>query len=173
MRLNDLSLIDQVVLVLIVEEPRHGFGIAAEIARDEALSMAMSVRRPLVYRALNDLESARLIEPARTETGKRGAPRTIYRATKVGNRHASEWLEAVVTHPRDARIELLAKFALRSRRGMSNRRLAARQRKHFEPIATSLRKKTDPTSPTADLVRKWRHESISAMIGLLRELERA
>ena len=173
MRLNDPSLIDQVVLALLVEEPRHGFGIAAEIARDEALSMAISVRRPLVYRALNDLEAARLIEPARTETGKRGAPRTIYRATNDGKKHATAWLEAVVTHPRDARIELLAKFALRSRRGLSNRRLAARQRKHFEPIAASLRQKTTAISPTADLVRKWRHESINAMIGLLKELERA
>lgn len=173
MRLNDPSLIDQVVLALIVEEPRHGFGVAAEIAEDEALSMAISVRRPLVYRALNDLETARLIEPARTETGKRGAPRTIYRATTSGRRHTTEWLDAVVTHPRDARIELLAKFALRSRRGMSNRRLAARQRRQFEPIAASLKRNAATASPTADLVRKWRHESINAMIRLLRELERA
>jgi PadR family transcriptional regulator AphA len=171
-RLNDLSLTDQVVLALIAEEPRHGFGIAAEIAHDEALSMAIVVRRPLVYRSLNHLEDARLIEPSRTEAGKRGAPRTIYRATKSGIRQTDEWLEAVVTHPRDARIELLAKFALRSRRGLSNRRLAARQRKHFEPIAASL-KKSVATSSTADLVRKWRHESINAMVGLLRELERS
>lgn len=173
MRLNDLSLTDQVVLALIVEGSRHGFGIASEIAQDEALSMAISVRRPLVYRALNDLETARLIEPARTEIGKRGAPRTIYRATKGGIRHTTEWLETVVIHPRDARLELLAKFALRARRGMSNRQFAATQRRHFEPIAAALRATVKGTSPTADLVRTWRYESINAMIGLLRELERA
>jgi len=171
MRLLELSLTDQVVLALLVEEPQHGFGIVSSIQRDDALSMAISVRRPLVYRSLNDLESAGLITPARTEDGKRGAPRTIFRATPKGKRTADAWLNSIVTHPRDARLELLAKFALRARRNMPNRRLAGQQRRHFESFATSL-SGTEPLTPTAELVRKWRYESINAMIGLLRELER-
>jgi len=172
MRLLELSLIDQVVLALLVEEPRHGFGVFHSIQQDDALSMAISVRRPLVYRSLNDLEKAGLIIPARTEEGKRGAPRTIYRATPKGKRTTTTWLDSIVTHPRDARLELLAKFALRSRRNMSNRRLAGAQRRHFESLADSFGR-TEPLTPTAELVRKWRYESINAMIGLLRELERA
>ena len=171
MRLLDLSLIDQVVLALVVEEPQHGFGIFASIQRDDALSMAISVRRPLVYRSLNELEGSTFITPARTEKGKRGAPRTIYRATPKGRRTADAWLNSIVTHPRDARLELLAKFALRARRDMPNRQLARNQRKHFESLATSLAP-TTATTPTAELVRKWRYESINAMIGLLHELER-
>ena len=177
MRLSELSLIDQVVLALLVEQPQHGFGVFTSIQHDDALSMAISVRRPLVYRSLDDLEQAGLISPLRTEEGKRGAPRTIYRATPQGKRTTANWLDSIVTHPRDARLELLAKFALRARRNLSNRRLAGAQRRHFETLARSLKTQTkggiDAESATADLVRKWRYESINAMIGLLKELERA
>lgn len=172
MRLLELSLIDQVVLALLVEEQQHGFGVFGSIQHDEALSMAISVRRPLIYRSLNDLESAGLITPTRTEDGERGAPRTIYRATTRGKHTTEAWLNSIVTHPRDARLELLAKFALRARRSMPNRRFASEQRRHFETFANSL-STTAPLTPTAELVRKWRYESINAMIRLLRELERA
>lgn len=171
-RLLELSLTDQVVLALLVEEPQHGFGIFGSIQGDDALSMAISVRRPLVYRSLNELEQAGLIAATRTEDGERGAPRTIYRATARGKRTTDTWLDSIVTHPRDARLELLAKFALRARRNMPNRRFASEQRRHFETFARSLIR-TEPLTPTAELVRKWRYESINAMIGLLRELERA
>jgi hypothetical protein len=56
---------------------------------------------------------------------------------------------------------------------MSNRALAATQRRHFEPIATVLREPRHDVSPTADLVRRWRYESLHAMITLLAELEEA
>ena len=172
MRLLELSLIDQVVLALIVEEPQHGFGIVSSIQRDDALSMAISVRRPLVYRSLNELEAAGFVAPTRTEEGMRGAPRTIYRATPKGKRTTDTWLESIVTHPRDARLELLAKFALRARRNMPQRRLARNQRRHFELLASSLTP-AEASTQTAELVRKWRYESINAMIGLLQDLERS
>lgn len=176
MRLLELSLIDQVVLALLVEESQHGFRVFSSIQQDDALSMAISVRRPLVYRSLNDLEEAGLIAPARTEEGKRGAPRTIYRATPKGKRTTATWLDSIVTHPRDARLELLAKFALRARRNLPNRRLAGEQRRHFETLARSIKarstKGSNSNTATADLVRRWRYESINAMIALLRDLER-
>jgi len=172
MRLKELALLDQIVLAVLDEAPRHGFAVAQELASDEALAMAMAVRRPLVYRSIAMLEATGLIEPVRTEVGKRGAPRTIYRASRQGRSITSRWLDSVVAHPRDARLELLAKFALRARRGMSNRVLAATQRAHFEPMADALRNPLDGQSHVADLVRRWRFESLSAMVGLLRELER-
>jgi DNA-binding PadR family transcriptional regulator len=171
MRLNGLSLLDQIVLVLVDEEPRHGFGIASAISGDEALSMAITVHRPLVYRAIDRLHDVGLVAPSRTEPGERGAPRTVWRATAAGRSAAKEWLEATVPHPRDARLELLAKFALRSRRGMANRHFAAAQRRCFEPVAASLRT-PDRSTTAADLVRRWRYESVAAMIRLLRDLER-
>jgi PadR family transcriptional regulator AphA len=173
MRLNELALLDQVVLAVLDESPQHGFGVAKTLANDEALAMAIAVRRPLIYRSIATLEAASLISPVRTEDGQRGAPRTIYRATPVGRRITRQWLEAVVTHPRDARLELLAKFALRARRDMSNRALAARQRQQFEPMARALRTPRADHHSTADLVRRWRYESLNAMVRLLRELEDA
>lgn len=171
MRLNAFSLLDQIVLTLVDEHPRHGFGVAAAISNDEALSMAISVHRPLIYRSLERLHAAARIEPDRTEPGERGAPRTVWRATAVGHGEAVAWLAATVSHPRDARLELLAKFALRSRRGMANRRFAAAQRRCFEPVAESLRV-AQVANDTADLVRRWRYESVVAMIRLLRDMER-
>lgn len=174
MRLNGLSLLDQMVLVLVDEEPRHGFGVAAAIAADEALSMAITVHRPLVYRAIDRLRDEGLLAPDRTEPGERGAPRTVWRTTAAGRAAAGEWLDATVPHPRDARLDLLAKFALRSRRGMANRRFAAAQRRCFEPVAASLGTPVpDGAGAAAELVRRWRYESVAAMIRLLRDLERA
>ncbi|NDG77267.1 MAG: PadR family transcriptional regulator, partial [Acidimicrobiia bacterium] len=72
MRLNRLSLLDQIVLALVAESPRHGFDVAENLATDEALSLAVTVRRPLVYRALDDLAAAGLITVARREPGSRG-----------------------------------------------------------------------------------------------------
>lgn len=173
MRLNGLSLLDQMVLVLVDEEPRHGFGVATAIADDDALSMAITVHRPLVYRAIDRLHAEGLLAPDRTEPGDRGAPRTVWRTTSAGRAAARGWLESTVPHPRDARLELLAKFALRSRRGMANRRFAAAQRRCFEPVAASLRSRgSDRAGAAADLVRRWRYESVAAMIRLLRDLER-
>jgi len=170
-RLNDISLLNQVVLALVVEQPRHGYGLVAALGSDEALAMAIAVRRPLVYRAIVDLERANLIVAGRKEVGERGSSRTVYRATPKGRRLSGHWLDAVVEHPRDARLELLAKFALRSRRGLSNRRLAAEQRRQFERVATALRRSPQPQTSAANLVRRWRYESVAAMIELLRDVE--
>jgi len=171
MRLNQLSLLEQVVLALVVETPSHGFGVASAIEADAALAMAITVRRPLVYRAIDTLARAGMLRRAKVESGQRGAPRTVYRATAAGSRASAAWLRAIVDHPRDARLELLAKFALRARRGMSNRSLAAAQRRHFEPVASSLRQRRRDETPAAALVRRWRYESVAAMIGLLCDVE--
>lgn len=170
-RLNQLSLLEQVVLALVVETPSHGFGVASAIEADAALAMAITVRRPLVYRAIDTLARAGMLRRAKVESGQRGAPRTVYRATGAGSRASAAWLRTIVDHPRDARLELLAKFALRARRGMSNRSLAAAQRRHFEPVASSLRQRRRDETPAAALVRRWRYESVAAMIGLLRDVE--
>ena len=45
-----LSLTDWVVLGVLTEEPRHGFAVAKELARDAELGQLWTVRRPLVYR---------------------------------------------------------------------------------------------------------------------------
>lgn len=172
MRLNQLSLLDQIVLALVAETPRHGFDVSETLVSDEALALAVTVRRPLVYRALDDLASAGLITIARKEQGARGSQRVVYRVTAKGRKVNVTWLDAIVEHPRDARVELLAKFALRARRGLPQKRLAAAQRRAFEPIAIALSRSPSGETPAAALVRRWRLESVRAMVALLGDLEK-
>ena len=47
-------LTDWVVLALVVEQPRHGFALARELAADGALGEVWTVPRPLVYRAIDN-----------------------------------------------------------------------------------------------------------------------
>ena len=167
MRLYTPSLLDHLVLSIIDEQPRHGFGVAKELQGDESLSALINVRRPLIYRSINSLRDASLIRESKTEAGDQGSQRTVYRATTRGSRMTKTWLASTVDHPRDARLELLAKFVLRTRRGLSNRSLATKQRSKFLKIAAELNKAAKLASPDARLVALWRYESVNAMIRLL------
>lgn len=171
-RLYSPSVLDHLVLSLIDEQPAHGFAIAKLLNNDDSLAAVMRVRRPLVYRSLNALNDAGLIRASKTEAGDQGSERTVYRTTARGAREVTEWLDGVVAHPRDARIELLAKFVCRSRRGLSNIELARHQREVFENIARQFDAGVDSTTGAARLVAMWRHESVSSMIALLERIER-
>lgn len=155
------------MLAIIDEQPRHGFGIAKELQRDDSLSSLINVRRPLIYRSLNALNEAGLIRESKTEAGDQGSRRTLYRTTARGARTCSTWLATTVEHPRDARLELLAKFVLRTRRGLSNRVLAKKQRKLFLGFAIELEQAAKFAEQDARLIALWRFESVRAMIRLL------
>ena len=167
MRLYTPSVLDYVVLRLVCEKPQHGFAISKELDADESLVTVMKVRRPLVYRSINSLEAAGLIRPSKTEAGDQGSERTVYSPTARGKATSAEWLESIVEHPRDARIELLAKFVLRGRANLSNKGLAKRQRDLFSVFAQELKTKEKVAEPNTKLVARWRYESIHAMIRLL------
>ena len=165
MRLND-SLADHVVLALIVEEPQHGFAVAKTLATDEALSQVITITRPLVYRSITTLADNGLIRATRTEPGKQGRERTVYRATAAGRRSDNEWLACVVDHPRDARVDLLAKFVLRARRGLDNAPLARRQIAAFSALSDRLGR----SRAKSDVVSLWRKESLQATMRVLRTI---
>lgn len=167
MRLND-ALADHVVLALITEEPQHGFAIARTLAQDEQLSQVISLSRPLVYRSLATLCELGLVRAARVEPGKQGRDRTVYRTTPAGTKANTDWLSSVVEHPRDARVDLLAKFVLRSRRGLDNAGLARRQIAAFTPLSTRLSR----SSTRGDVVSLWRRESLSATMRVLQSIAR-
>lgn len=71
------------VLGLIGEEPRHGYGLAREIKRrgGTALRLGEGTLYPLLHR----LERQGLIR-ARWEDGPRGKPRKVYRLCAAGRR---------------------------------------------------------------------------------------
>ena len=133
-----MSLTDWTVLAVIVEEPRHGFSVARELAPDAPIGQVWTVRRPLVYRALEYLAVDGSIEASRTEPGTQGPHRTVYRATRAGRARLTRWLDEPVDHPRDVRAELLAKFVLRARRGDALTPLAQRQLELFAPVTDGL-----------------------------------
>jgi DNA-binding PadR family transcriptional regulator len=166
-RLYTPSVLDYVVLRLVCEKPQHGFAISKELDADESLVTVMKVRRPLVYRSINSLEAAGLIRPSKTEAGVQGSERTVYSPTARGKTTSAEWLESIVEHPRDARIELLAKFVLRSRPNLSNKGLAKRQRDLFSTFAKEFKTK----ERSADRTRSWSlagaMSQFNAMIRLL------
>ena len=171
-RLYSPSVLDHLVLSLIDERPAHGFAIAKLLSNNDSLAAVMHVRRPLVYRSLKALSEAGFIRASKTEAGDQGSERTVYRVTARGSREVTGWLDGVVAHPRDARIELLAKFVCRSRRNLSNVELAQRQREVFEDIAQHFDQGIDNTTGAARLVAMWRHESVASMVALLERLER-
>jgi DNA-binding PadR family transcriptional regulator len=167
MRLYEPSVLDQIVLALIGEKPRHGFAVSKELETDPSLSAVIRARRPLVYRSINSLVDAKLIRETKTEPGDQGSPRVIYAATATGKSTTNKWLNDTVDHPRDARIELLAKFVLRNRRAMKSKQLATRQRKLFERQAANLQVAANSATDDVRLVALWRVENINAMIRLL------
>jgi PadR family transcriptional regulator AphA len=172
MRLISRSLLDEMVLCLLDESPRHGFAVARELAADAGLASVVRVRRPLVYRAIADLGRAGLVRAVREEPGAQGGPRTVWATTATGSREVRVWLDATVAHPRDARLELLAKFVLRERRGMSTAALARRQRARFERAAVAMRARRPASAGGAGVVALWREETLRAMLRTLRRLER-
>ena len=167
MRLYEPSVLDQIVLAIIGEKPRHGFAVSKELERDPSLSAVIRIRRPLVYRSINCLLDAKLIRETKTEPGDQGSQRVIYATTATGKSTTSTWFNDTVDHPRDARIELLAKFVLRSRRNLKNQQLAKRQKKLFERQATKLQASANSATDDVRLVSIWRIENINAMIRLL------
>jgi PadR family transcriptional regulator AphA len=158
-----MSLTDWIVLAVIAEEPRHGFSVARELAPDAPIGQVWTVRRPLVYRALEYLAGDRLIEASRTEPGRQGPHRTVYRATRAGRARLRRWLDEPVDHPRDVRAELLAKFVLRARRGDALTPLARRQLELFAPVTDGRARAARRASGAARVVARWRLESTRAI----------
>ena len=167
MRLYEPSVLDQIVLAIIGEKPQHGFAISKELDNDPSLAAVVRIRRPLVYRSINCLLDAKLIRESKIEPGDQGSQRVIFTVTSTGKLASNTWLNEVVDHPRDARIELLAKFVLRNRRNMKNQQLAKRQKKLFKRQAAKLQVSANLATDDVRLVSLWRVENINAMIRLL------
>jgi DNA-binding PadR family transcriptional regulator len=158
-----MSLTDWIVLAVIAEEPRHGFSVARELAPDAPIGQVWTVRRPLVYRALEYLVADGSIEASRTEPGAQGPHRTVYRATRAGRARLTRWLDEPVDHPRDVRAELLAKFVLRARRGDALAPLAQRQLELFAPVTDGLTRAARQANGADRVVARWRIESTRAI----------
>jgi DNA-binding PadR family transcriptional regulator len=166
---NPRSLNEWVVLTLVDESPRHGFSIAREVKQGGPIGEVWTVPRPLVYRALDHLESLQLIAPTSTELGDRGAVRTLFTTTPRGHRLVAEWLEEPIVHPRDVRTDLIVKFILLARRDRSSSGLAAAQLAQFQAAADGLEEKLTQAKGDELVVALWRAESMRAITRYLEQ----
>ncbi len=160
-----LSVTEWVLLGLLREDSSHGFALAKQLRRDTDLGRILTVRRPLVYRALDRLVGLGLVEPESTEPGDSGPTRTVHRITASGLEAIDRWLEEPVDHVRDLRVEFLVKLRLLERSDRAPDRLIAAQR---SALGRTLERLTD--RPGGDVVDLWRAESAMAAKRFLDEL---
>lgn len=155
-----LSLNEWAVLGVLVEGPRHGYDIAAELKPGTRLGDIWTVSRQLVYRAIERLEALELAEPRRREPGEGGPPRTVYGATRRGRAALRAWLATPVDHLRDIRSAFLLKLALTDRLGLARGALVDAQ---HEALADRLRELAHPPDDPTDVTALWRHHTATAV----------
>ena len=158
MAASGLSLTEWVVLALVGEAATHGFAVARELQSGSDLGRILTVHRPLVYRALDRLGDAGLVEESATEPGDAGPTRTIMRTTREGKAALKQWFERPVNHVRDLRIEFLIKLRLTERCGNDAQALVDAQRRELAPTFGLLAEALPD-----DVVDQWRrHNAIAA-----------
>lgn len=163
-----LSLTEHAVLGLLAEGPKHGFAISRALGPDGPVGRILTVRRPLVYRALARLVEAGLAEPKHTEPGDAGPQRVIHRVTATGRRRHRRWLDEPVGHVRDIRIEFQLKLAFLHRSKLSPVPLIQAQKGALQPTLAAL---DDDAVEEPDDVELWRQYNAQAASAYLEHLE--
>ena len=161
------SVTEYAVLGILAEEPSHGFAISKQLEAESDVGRVITVRRPLVYRALDRLVEAGYAEPVTTEQGE-GPQRVIHRVTRKGRNRLRAWLSQPVDHVRDLRIEFLLKLALLRRSEQSPLALIRAQRVALDPTLEAL---DDPELEPDDHVELWRQHNAAAATAYLEDLE--
>ena len=156
------------MLGLLAEAPTHGFAIAKELAPGTSVGRVLTVRRPLVYRALDRLVALGLAEALHTEPGDAGPQRMVHRVTRPGRNRLNRWLAEPVEHVRDMRIEFQLKLVLLERSGKSPLTLVQAQRITLEPTLSAL--EAAPSAPI-DHLELWRRHNAMAAASYLDHLE--
>ncbi|CAN5184830.1 hypothetical protein BH18ACT5_BH18ACT5_09230 [soil metagenome] len=162
-----LSLTELAVLGVLAEGPSHGFALAKELGPEGDVGRILTVRRPLVYRALDRLIAAGLAEPLHTEKGDAGPERVIHRVTRTGRQRLRRWRGEPVEHVRDVRIEFQLKLALLERSGVSPLELIRKQKATLDPTLAAL---DHQSNQPIDHVKLWRQHSAAAAAAYLDEL---
>ena len=165
------------VLALLSDAPAHGWAIAEAMSKDGEIGRVWAVGRPLVYRAIELLESRRLIEPVGTEPGARGPNRSLFQATPEGREELARWLSDPVDHVRDIRSLFLLKLVLLERAGLDNRPLLEAQRALTVPAVSALEARLHRSIGTEHVFVLFRLETTRSVVcfidGLLAERQTA
>jgi DNA-binding PadR family transcriptional regulator len=161
---DELTAGEWAVLAVLDEEPTHGFAIARALAPEGEVGKIWSVRRPLVYRAVETLTGMGLVRPAATVPSRSGPQRTVLEATPTGKRALARWLREPVEHVRDARSLLMLKLLFLTRREADLEPLLITQREHFATLAERLTAAAEEAEGFDRALVLWRLESTAAAI---------
>jgi DNA-binding PadR family transcriptional regulator len=159
---DELTSGEWAVLGLLGEEPTHGFAIARALAPEGEVGKIWSVRRPLVYRAVETLTGVGHVHPAATVPSRSGPRRTVLEATPQGKRALARWLREPVAHVRDARSLLMLKLLFLTRAGADLEPLLTAQRAHFAGLADALSAAVGEADGFDRVLLLWRLESTAA-----------
>ncbi len=160
------------ILSLVGEGPTHGFAVARAMAPGGDVGRVWAMRRPLVYRTLEQLEARELTRVAGTEASDSGPLRTLIESTGEGARMVGEWLREPVEHLRDARSELMLKLLFLDRRSADPAPLLAAQREWLVAREDELRGALDDAEGFTRTLALWRAENASAAIRFVDALTR-
>jgi len=149
-----MALAEWTVLVLLSQQPAHGFAVSQLTAPDGELGRIIE---------------AGLITPESVEPGL-GPQRTIYTVTEQGRLAAENWLDTPVEHVRDMRSQLLIKLALLYRAGGDPAELLTRQRAALDPIARAMQVQQAGLDGFDAILMAWRRSTAAAAIGFLDEI---
>jgi DNA-binding PadR family transcriptional regulator len=152
------------VLALLSDAPAHGWALAEAMSKDGEIGRVWAVGRPLVYRAIELLESRGLVESVGTERGARGPNRALFKATPEGREELARWLSEPVDHVRDIRSLFLLKLVLLERAGLDNRPLLEAQRALTVPAVSALETRLEQSIGTEHVFVLFRLESTRSVI---------
>jgi DNA-binding PadR family transcriptional regulator len=159
---DELTSGEWAVLGLLGEEPSHGFAIARALAPEGEVGKIWSLRRPLVYRAVETLTGMGHVRPAATVPSRSGPRRTVLEATPQGERALARWLREPVAHVRDARSLLMLKLLFLTRARADLEPLLTAQRAHFAGVADALSAAVGEADGFDRVLLLWRLESTAA-----------
>ena len=137
------------VLALVDEGPDPRLRRRARDGPGGDVGRVWSMRRPLVYRTFDVLESRRADRDGGDAAERVGPPRTLVQTTAEGAQR-SRWLATPVEHVRDARSALMLKLLFLDRRDKDPAELLAAQReKLVRSNRTCATRSTRPTGSPA------------------------
>lgn len=87
-----------VVLALLFERPMHPYEMR-RLVRQRGKGELVDLRPGSLYRTIERLERARLVEPVETTREGRFPERTVYRLTDHGREELEEWMRELLSTP--------------------------------------------------------------------------
>lgn len=101
--------IEYILLGVLLQKPMHGYDLYKYLNTDPVLGQIWNIKQSLLYAMLDKLEELELVCSELLNTGSLPVKRE-YQITGKGENAFWEWANSPVVHPREMRMEFLAKL---------------------------------------------------------------